>query len=131
VARQAGEYASTATERARDLAGYAGDQVRTTSDRMSQVMQEHPLVVGGLALLAGAVLGLVLPSTEVEKEVLGETGEAVKGRVVEEGREVLSRAAAVAERVAEATTEVVREEVGGKQSEDNAGKKTAGSTAST
>jgi gas vesicle protein len=66
------------------------------------------LVVGGVAV--GFVAGLLLPSTRVEEEHMGELGARLKETAVETGQEALERG----KEVAQAAAETVRDE-GGQQ----------------
>ncbi|HZS82505.1 MAG TPA: DUF3618 domain-containing protein [Stellaceae bacterium] len=102
-------------ERASHYAGYAGEQVYRARDRISELMDEHPLALGALGLLAGAVLGMALPATRVEDEYFGETRERVIGGARELGREALDRA----EKVADAAVEAARKEVSGEGSAES------------
>lgn len=71
-----------------------------------------PLVLGGLGLLAGALLGAVLPMTRREPEWLGEA----HARLVDEadalGRVAMARAWAVAEHAGRAAIDAVAQELG-------------------
>jgi hypothetical protein len=47
-------------------------------------MDDNPLALGAVALVAGAIIGMMLPRTEVEDSYLGET----RDNVVESAREM-------------------------------------------
>ena len=72
----------TAADRVRTKASEAAHRVgetiqsRTSQARNSfgQFVQEQPLVVGMIALTAGALLGAALPDTEYERRALGASG---------------------------------------------------------
>ncbi|HUQ33148.1 MAG TPA: DUF3618 domain-containing protein [Pyrinomonadaceae bacterium] len=81
---------SNTVSRTRDqvsnLAGRTADQIsnlgthiqhgaRRVQDQYRQSVQEKPLAVGAVALAAGAAVGLMLPSTRVEDQWMGETRE--------------------------------------------------------
>jgi hypothetical protein len=72
-----GDMASDVTRRARNLG-------RATGSRMSRTMQDNPLALGAVAIIAGAVIGSMLPRTEVEDTYLGET----RDNVFESAREM-------------------------------------------
>jgi hypothetical protein len=42
-----------------------------TGDRFQRMLEESPLVLGGVALAAGAAVGLLLPTTDSENQLLG------------------------------------------------------------
>jgi ElaB/YqjD/DUF883 family membrane-anchored ribosome-binding protein len=78
--RSSGPGASTAsdvTDRVRDMATdatrRARDLSRDTQDRLGRTMQSNPMVLGAVALAAGALIGTLLPSTDVEDTYMGET----------------------------------------------------------
>jgi hypothetical protein len=113
--------AGRALDTAGDYAGGAGRQLGEVRDRFGQLMEEHPLAVGALGFLAGAVIAAALPSTQWEDEHLGETrddlwreAQAAGQEMAEKAREVASTAASAASDAArqavEQTTEAVRQE---------------------
>ena len=61
------------------------------------ISKENPmgLAIGGAAV--GFVLGLIVPSTRVEDEKIGETADQVKDMVKESGQEALDRGKQVAQ----------------------------------
>jgi gas vesicle protein len=68
------------------------------------VSKENPLglVIGGAAV--GFVVGLIVPSTRVEDERIGETADQVKDAVKESGQEAFDRGKQVAQETIEAAT---------------------------
>ena len=76
--------------------GYA-----TGTERFSEAVEEYPLGVGiGFAAL-GALVGILLPRTRREDELLGERSDELLDVVKEKGKESFERGKAVVERVAE------------------------------
>lgn len=69
-----------------------------TGAQMHTVMEENALTVGAAALIAGAVLGFILPATRRENEMMGEW----RDQVVEKAQNVASD-------VAQQTKEMVQE----------------------
>lgn len=100
-----------AGERASQYADYAGEQMYRVRDRFSQLLDEHPLAVGTLGFLAGAVLAMMLPSTPAENRTLGETRDRVLDEAQGLGREAVERARQVAGAAATAAVEATRGEV--------------------
>ena len=80
--------------------------VKQRSRRIGQVARRNPLglAIGGAAL--GFVAGLLLPSTELEDERLGEVSGRVKETASEAGHDALERG----KDVAQSAIETVREE---------------------
>ena len=83
------------------------------------VAQENPLglAVGGIA--AGFLFGMMIPSTRIEDEKLGELSDQVKERAKETGQEALERGKQVAEEAAQSAGETVKEQ-GQKQAQEMA-----------
>lgn len=78
-----GERVSHAAVRARD---YAGRELRDARDFSIRVTETHPLAVGAVALSAGLGLGLILPQTRRESELLGPQ----RDQLLERARETAS-----------------------------------------
>lgn len=102
--RQAQDAGSAAWQRAGDYASRAGDRVLETRDRLGEMLQENPLAVGALGFLAGALVALMLPRTEIESQLIGETSEQIRTRAAEGARRV-------AERTVDAAVGAVKEAV--------------------
>jgi len=59
-------------------AGELGDQAR---QGVTWLMREQPLVLGAIGVAVGAAVGALLPGTEAEDRLMGETRDAVADRV--------------------------------------------------
>jgi ElaB/YqjD/DUF883 family membrane-anchored ribosome-binding protein len=66
VADRVRDMATDATQRARELG-------RDTQYRLGRTLQDNPMVLGAVALAAGALIGTLLPGTDVEDSYMGET----------------------------------------------------------
>jgi ElaB/YqjD/DUF883 family membrane-anchored ribosome-binding protein len=81
---RARETLSTAIDRAQETAGHLTDQaqqqVRRVEDGFQTAMKERPLAVGAVALAVGAAVGLMIPQTRKENEILGEAREKLADR---------------------------------------------------
>jgi uncharacterized protein YjbJ (UPF0337 family) len=104
--RQAG---SAAWQQARSYAEDAGGRLSQAGDRFSELMQEHPLAMGALGFLAGAVIALLLPKSDLEERVAGNAGNVLRERAADLGREASERARHVAEGAVGAAKEAVGE----------------------
>lgn len=80
MARDAEQRLSASANRARDFAVREFDEVREFSRRTTET---HPLAVGAAALAAGIGVGLLLPATRHEREVLGTR----RDRLIDEARD--------------------------------------------
>lgn len=102
------ESAAHASERAKE--GFnatrrrASRSYRRASVKMRRGMNEQPLLVGGLAFLAGAAIGALLPETRAEEEWMGEARERLATRARDFGEEIRDAGSRVAQ--------VARDEVG-------------------
>jgi hypothetical protein len=104
VTTRAQEYARDATARAR----YTGRRAQTELDRMTR---ENPLAVGAGALLLGAAIGLAIPETERENELLGEA----RDNMIEKAQDMANTAAARAQDAAsDLAGEAAKRIIGGK-----------------
>jgi gas vesicle protein len=112
--RQAG---SAAWQQARSYAKDTGPHFSRVDDRFGDLMQEHPLAVGALGFLAGAVIALLLPKSGLEERVAGDAGDALRERAADLGRAAAERARGVAERTADAAVGAVKEATGQATSE--------------
>lgn len=115
VRERAGEYSQQFRARAEDLGYDTRFQVMRAQDTLTRTLEDNPLTFGAVALLAGAAVGLALPSTRHERMLMGETPDRlvertqqvasnVVGNVVEEVKQV---AGEVAPRLQETVTQVV------------------------
>jgi gas vesicle protein len=83
-----------------------GEQMKQRGRRIATIAKRNPLglVVGGAAV--GFVAGLVVPSTQMEDEKLGEVADRVKETARETGHDALERG----KDVAQSAIETVKEE---------------------
>lgn len=82
---------------------------REQGRRLKRTAESNPvgLVIGGTAV--GFLAGLLLPSTRVENERLGETADRVKEVAREAGHEAVERGREVAQEATQAAVETARE----------------------
>jgi ElaB/YqjD/DUF883 family membrane-anchored ribosome-binding protein len=76
---QVGEKASRVASDVRSTVGELPDHVGTTAQEIGwnaqHVVEENPLAVGAVAFAVGAAIGMALPETEVERNVLGQAAD--------------------------------------------------------
>ncbi len=112
VTDRARDIVGSASDRARGIVGSASDTLKTqvsavsdqarqtaqtAGNRFQSTLQKNPMAVGIAALAAGAIIGLTLPSTDVEGEYLGEA----RDRLVNQAKSVAQEAAHKVQRVTE------------------------------
>ncbi|MFC7478675.1 DUF3618 domain-containing protein, partial [Dankookia sp. GCM10030260] len=64
-----------------DVQAQASELSEQTRQGVTWLMQEQPLVLGAIGVALGAAVGALLPGTEVEDRLMGETRDAVADRV--------------------------------------------------
>jgi ElaB/YqjD/DUF883 family membrane-anchored ribosome-binding protein len=105
---KAGQVASQTRDKAGNLAGTVqdrasrlGTQTRSTARRIGtgsqRMLQENPLAVGALAVGVGAAVGLAVPETSEENEVMGEARDNLVDKAQEKAQDVQQRVQQVAE----------------------------------
>ncbi len=106
VARQAAELG----QGAREQAGRLGE---STQQGFGWLLREQPLVLGALGVALGAAVGAVLPGTQAENRLMGETSDAVTEQAAAASRQVADRAQEAAgdrlEKVGSAVGETYRQ----------------------
>ncbi|HEX6617791.1 MAG TPA: DUF3618 domain-containing protein [Gemmatimonadales bacterium] len=96
---RAGEIKDRMQERAGELGSEAKSKAREAKSGLERMMHENPLALAVGAAVIGVALGLLLPETDKEREMMGpardrlgdrvqDTAERVKDAAVEAGREV-------------------------------------------
>ena len=108
VADKASGLGHQVTDKASDLRRQAKTQVRRARVGFWQTMEENPLMVGAATLALGVIVGLVLPSTDKEDELMGETRDHLLDEVKETGQQVLDKSKHVAEAVADKVKQEAR-----------------------
>jgi len=94
-------------------AARSADQLSATftqsKETLIEAMENHPFVVAGLGLLAGAVIAAALPVSEAENRVFGDTSDDLKNRVRDAASESVNVAAAAAQSLYQESVSRVQE----------------------
>jgi ElaB/YqjD/DUF883 family membrane-anchored ribosome-binding protein len=105
------EAAGSAADTTRQQFNYVGDQVRqgtrVANDRLRNTLQENPMALGMAALAAGAVVGMMLPTTQVEGEYMGDA----RDRLVDQAKSVAQEAVGKVQRVTEEAGRTLKDAV--------------------
>jgi len=96
---------------ARDYAEKAGETLHDARDRLTQLVEDHPLAMGALGLVAGTMIAALLPRSAAEERLVGPAGEQIRDSAAGLGREAVERAQQVAERTVDAAADTVRQAV--------------------
>ncbi|HEX8648651.1 MAG TPA: DUF3618 domain-containing protein [Thermoleophilaceae bacterium] len=94
--------------RANDATPSTGEMKEGAQQAVS-VAQENPLGLAIGAVAAGFIAGMLIPSTRVEDEKIGEMADQVKDQVKQTGQEALDRGKQVAQEAATAAKETAQE----------------------
>lgn len=79
--RQSSETAST------HVPGDETFTARKAQNQMQRMLRENPLMIGAAAIVVGAAVGMALPETERENELMGEVRDSVVKGVQEKVRD--------------------------------------------
>ena len=108
VADKASNLGHQVSDKASGLRRQAKTQVRRARVGFWQTMEENPLMVGAATLALGVIAGLLIPSTDREDELMGETRDHLLDQAKEAGQQVLDKSKHVAEAVADKVKEEAR-----------------------
>jgi len=100
VKETASDLASRSTDALSNLGSKAKDGAAVVTTRFERMMHENPLAVGAVAVAAGTAIGLMLPSTRLENEYIGETGERLVEKAEDVARGALDKVQDVAKQMA-------------------------------
>lgn len=102
-------------EQRRGLTGRLRQGARSGFERGRQAAgegwQNHPLVMCGIALVAGAAAGLLLPSTRQEDQWMGEASDKLTGRVKSAGQRFFRQTRSVAGRAIQEAVDTTSKEL--------------------
>jgi hypothetical protein len=90
---------------------YANDGASRVADQLSDTFQRHPLVIGGIGVMAGALIAALLPATRVEDEWFGDTRDALWYKAQEAGEQAFSQVREAATRAVDAASDAATETV--------------------
>ena len=103
---RASEVASQAQDRVSNLTDQARYQAQRASGGFERMVRENPLAMGAVAIGAGAAVGLAIPQSAQEHEVMGEA----RDTFVEKAQEKAQDAQEKVQRVAEEAQSAAKEE---------------------
>jgi hypothetical protein len=127
VSDMAGRTGGEISRAAGDAATTASDLGRRAGSQFSDLLERHPLVLGGLALAIGAAIAYSFRPTETEARMLGESSDRFRRRAGAMAEEQFQRAQTVAERAYAAASDEAREQgisaEGGREATTELGRK--------
>ena len=75
VGQKASRVASDVRSNVGDLPDHVGTTARDVGGNAQRIVEENPLAVGAVAFAVGAAIGMALPTTDVERNVLGQAAD--------------------------------------------------------
>ena len=87
----------------------SGEQVKESARRAAGMAQENPLGLAIGSVAAGFIVGLLLPSSDVEDRKLGPVADDVKEKAKETSQEALQRGQQVVQDAAQSAQETLQE----------------------
>lgn len=87
--------------------GSMAGTARATGNQLQEWMRERPLVVAGAAVALGATIGMALPETEKERELMGSMSEDVMERAKSTAQTAQQKVMSAAEEAATSAQEAV------------------------
>ena len=110
VGETAGNIASGTMETAGNIAGQAQYQATRLEDGFQRALRESPLAVGAVTLALGTAVGLALPGTARENQLMGEARDSLLERAQDFAQETVEKVQGVAAEVTETVTETAKTE---------------------
>jgi len=108
---RASELTDRAKDQLEDLSGGAQFRAQQAQGQFERMLQESPLAVGAVALGLGAAIGLVVPGTSRERELMGEARETF----MEKAQQAAQGAQQRIQEVGEQVQQVAKQELTGNQ----------------
>jgi ElaB/YqjD/DUF883 family membrane-anchored ribosome-binding protein len=110
VADTASNLANRAQETASNVVDQAQYQAQRVEDRFQQSLHSNPLAVGAIAIALGTAVGLALPQTERENQLMGEARDNLIDKAQEVASDTMEKVQRVATDVADETKQTVKEQ---------------------
>lgn len=99
VKETASDLATRSTDALSNLGTKAKDTASGLGTRFSQTLRSNPLAVGAVAVAAGTAVGLMLPSTKLETEYIGEASERLVDKAEDVARGALDKVQSAAQQM--------------------------------
>jgi ElaB/YqjD/DUF883 family membrane-anchored ribosome-binding protein len=119
VKYKAGEFVDQAQERVGMVGQQLKGSTRKVANKSQTMMQENPLMAGAVALALGAAVGLMLPVTERENELMGQARDQFVDQAGGVVHETMDKAQRMVSQATEAAKESVKREMQNESSSDD------------
>ena len=104
-----GDLAGSTQEHVSDMAGAVMDHTQRAPGQLQRMIQEKPLMAAAVAGSLGAMVGLWLPSTQVESQLMGSTRAQVMDRAQEVASETIDKVQGVASKTMDKVQDAAHE----------------------
>ena len=111
VSDKASDIAHTVGDKATAFGGSAKETAQTAVSATGTYITDNPLAAGAIALLIGVSVGLLVPSTEKENQLLGETRDRLKDQAAEQFHQVADKVTSVAQTAFDSAKQSVKDTV--------------------
>lgn len=106
VAGTVSDYTGKAYKQVGNFGSQVKDVAGSAQDQYEYYIEENPLAVGAVALALGAAVGMSIPSTRFEGELMGETRDNLMQKAEATARDTIDRVKSVAGEVTEKVKDV-------------------------
>jgi ElaB/YqjD/DUF883 family membrane-anchored ribosome-binding protein len=110
VGDKASDIAHTVGDKASALGGQAKDVAQSAVHATGTYITDNPLAAGAIAVLLGVGVGLLIPATEQENQLLGETRDRLKDQAAEQLHQVADKVTNVAQTAFDSAKQSVKDE---------------------
>lgn len=115
IQTRAGEISSNVQGMVGEQADYLAYQAQHQADLarrgFQDTLEENPLAIGAVAIVAGAAIGLMLPITQKENELMGATRDRLWQQAQDTAQETFKKVEQVAGEVYQAATETAKDKI--------------------
>jgi len=105
VQDQAGELVDTVQEQVSDFTGAVMDRTTQAPGQIQSMIEENPLLTAALAAAVGGAVGLAMPSTRTEDQLIGASRDRVMGRAQQMTSDAMDKVQNIAQEVQTTATE--------------------------
>jgi ElaB/YqjD/DUF883 family membrane-anchored ribosome-binding protein len=106
----AGQLADQAQSGVSTLVEGTQQQAQRAQGQLQQMLQETPLAVGGIALALGAAVGLAIPETPPENQLMGEARDTLMQRAQSTAQDTMQKVQDVAQKVGTTAADTAKNE---------------------
>jgi len=110
VGTKASDIAHTVGDKATELGSQAKDTAQSAVRATGTYITDNPLAAGAIAVLLGVGVGLLVPATEKENQLLGETRDRLKDQAAEQLHQVADKVTNVAQTAFDSAKQTVKDE---------------------